>query len=115
MSFNLLGLGTAVPATVVDQSDALVIARSLCCRTEEQATWLPTMYHHTGIDRRHLILGQGVVRDLLDGTTPSASPFLPTGAPDDCGPTTAERMRHYVAGAGPLALCAARQALERSG
>jgi predicted naringenin-chalcone synthase len=115
MSFAILGLGTAVPATVIDQRDAQVIARSLCCRTAEHATWLPTMYGHTGIDCRHLILGQDVVRDVLDGTTHSGSPFLPTGAPDDCGPTTAERMRHYVAGAGPLALQAARKALNQSG
>src|SRR5262245_52448075 len=115
MSFTLLGLGTAVPPTVIDQRDALEIARSLCCRTAEHATWLPTMYGHTGIDNRHLILEQTVVRDVLDGTSRTASPFLPTGAPDDCGPTTAERMRHYVAGAGPLALRAAGKALERSG
>jgi predicted naringenin-chalcone synthase len=115
MSFAILGLGTAVPATVIDQHDALHVARSLCCRTAEQATWLPTMYGHTGIESRQSVLGQDVVRDVLDGTCHSGSPFLPTGAPDDCGPTTAERMQHYVANAGPLALRAARQALEQSG
>src|SRR5439155_10297843 len=115
MSFAILGLGTAVPATLIDQDDALHIAKSLCCRTAEQVTWLPTMYGHTGIERRHLVLGQDVVRDVIDGTRHSASPFLPTGAPDDCGPTTAERMEHYVTSAGPLALRAVRQALEQSG
>ena len=115
LRFAILGLGTALPATVIDQDDALHIAKSLCCRTDEQVTWLPTMYNHTGIARRHLILGPDVVRDVIDGTRHSGSPFLPTGLPEDCGPTTAERMRHYVAGAGPLALRAARQALEQSG
>jgi predicted naringenin-chalcone synthase len=115
MSLAILGLGTAVPATLIDQDDALHIAKSLCCRTAEQVTWLPTMYGHTGIERRHLVLGQDVVRDVIDGTRHSASPFLPTGAADDCGPTTAERMEHYAAGAGPLALRAVRQALEQSG
>src|SRR5689334_10166433 len=115
MSFAILGLGTAVPGSVIDQRDALLIAKSLCCRTAEHATWLPTMYGGTGIERRHLVLGRDVVRDVLDGTTHSGSPFLPTGAPDDRGPTTAERMQHYVEGAAPLALRAARQALEQSG
>ncbi len=114
MSFAILGLGTAVPPTVIDQREALLIAKSLCCRTDEHATWLPTMYGHTGIEQRHLILGPDVVRDVLNGTAHSGSPFLPTGKPDDRGPTTAERMRHYIAGAAPLALRAARQALEYS-
>src|SRR5947209_12573782 len=115
MTFAILGLGTAVPPTVIDQNDALNIARPLCCRTAEHATWLPTMYGNTGIRRRHLVLGGDVVRDVLDGTRHSGSPFLPTGAPDDRGPTTAQRMQHYVAGATPLALRAARQALDQSG
>ena len=112
MSFAILGLGTALPSTVVSQAEALTVARWLCCRTAEHATWLPTMYHHTGIRRRHLALGDDVVRDVLDGTQLSQSPFLPTGQPDDHGPTTAERMRHYVAGAAPLALRAAAEALD---
>jgi alpha-pyrone synthase len=114
MSFTILGLGTAVPATVIDQRDALRVAESLCCRTAEQATWLPSMYGHTGIERRHLTFGPEVVRDVLDGTAHTGSPFLPTGEPDDRGPTTAERMRHYVRAAGPLALRASRRALEQA-
>jgi predicted naringenin-chalcone synthase len=115
MSFAILGLGTAVPPTIIDQTDALNIARRLCCRTDEHATWLPAMYGNTGIRRRHLALGADVVRDVLDGTRASGSPFLPTGRPDDRGPTTAERVRHYVAAAAPLALAAARLALDRAG
>jgi len=114
MSFAILGLGTAVPPTVIDQGDALNIARSCCCRTVEHTTWLPTMYGNTDIQQRHLVLGANVVRDVLDGTRASQSPFLPTGKLDDHGPTTAERMRHYIAGARPLALAASRQALERA-
>jgi predicted naringenin-chalcone synthase len=115
MSFAILGLGTAVPATRIDQQDAFRIAQSLCCRTAEHVTWLPALYGHTGIESRHLVLGQDVIRDVIDGTRHSGSPFLPTGAADDRGPTTAQRMRHYVDGAGPLAVRAARRALEQSG
>jgi predicted naringenin-chalcone synthase len=115
MGFAILGMGTAVPATIIDQEEALRIARSLCCRTDEQATWLPTMYGQTGISSRHLVLGTDVITDVLDGTRLSQSVFLPTGAPDDQGPTTGQRMAHYRDGVGPLALRAARQALECSG
>jgi predicted naringenin-chalcone synthase len=115
MSFAILGLGTALPATVISQTDARDIARALCCRTAEQATWLPTMYGQTGITTRHLSLGADLVRDLLHGTRHSGSPFLPKGTADDQGPTTAQRMRHYAELAPPLAVRAARMGLERSG
>jgi predicted naringenin-chalcone synthase len=115
MSFAILGLGTALPATVISQTEARDIARALCCRTEEQATWLPAMYGQTGIATRHLILGTDLVRDVLNGTRHSGSPFLPSGKADDRGPTTAQRMQHYAALASPLALQAARVALEHSG
>jgi prepilin-type processing-associated H-X9-DG protein len=115
MSFAILGMGTAVPDAVMSQTEAMQIARSLCCRTPEQSTWLPAMYVNTGIDRRHIVLGRAVVDDVLRGTQTSRSVFLPTGAADDSGPTTGQRLEHYAAGALPLALCAARQALAQSG
>jgi predicted naringenin-chalcone synthase len=91
------------------------VARAVCCRTEEHATWLPALYGQTGIATRHLAFGREVVDDILRGTATSQSVFLPTGAEDDRGPTTAQRMRHYAEHAVPLALWAARQALARSG
>ncbi len=115
MSLALAGLGTAVPATRVTQAEALAVARALCCRTDEQATWLPGIYAQSGIDARHLAFDAAVVRDILGGTRHSGSPFLPTGAPDDRGPTAGQRMRHYAEHAGPLAVRAARRALDRSG
>jgi predicted naringenin-chalcone synthase len=115
MSLALAGFGTAVPATRITQAEGLGIARTLCCRTDEQATWLPGIYTHSGIETRHLAFGTDLIRDILEGTRLSGSPFLPTGAPDDRGPTAGERMRHYAEHAGPLAVRAARAALERSG
>jgi predicted naringenin-chalcone synthase len=114
MSFAILGLGTAVPPTSISQTDAINIARAICCRTKEQETWLPLMYDHTGIQFRHLAFGPQVVEDVLNGTTFSQSVFLPTGRDDDHGPTTGQRMRHYIAEAGPLALRAAHAALHQS-
>jgi predicted naringenin-chalcone synthase len=115
MTLAILSIGTALPPATISQQDALRIARALCCRTEEQATWLPTMYGGTGIDTRRLVLGADVIRDVLGGTRSSGSVFLPTGADDDCGPTTGQRMQHYAELAPPLAVAAACAALERSG
>jgi predicted naringenin-chalcone synthase len=114
MSFTILGIGTAVPGVAVDQSDALRLAEALCCRTEEQVTWLPTMYRNTGIEQRNSVLGGEIVHDVIEKTRVSQSVFLPTGAPDDAGPTTAQRMQHYKKHAGPLAAEAAAKAIERS-
>lgn len=111
MGFAILGLGTAVPSTCVTQEEAAGIARSLCCRTREQQTWLPLMYDRTGIDRRHLAFDRQTLDDILHDTNHSQSPFLPNGRDDDRGPTTSQRMELFAEEAGPLALRAARQAL----
>lgn len=114
MSFALLGIGTALPATVYDQAEGLVLAKSLCCRTNEQMTWLPTMYQGTGIRKRHMVLPRALVDDVIAGTTDSGSVYLPTGAPEDCGPTTAQRMRVYSEEAGRLACAATAAALRQA-
>jgi predicted naringenin-chalcone synthase len=115
MSFAFLGIGTAVPRNTISQQEAAGIARALCARTPEQATWLPAMYAHSGVATRHLTFAPDVVRDVLDGTRHSGSVFLPSGDPEDRGPTTGQRMQHYSADAPPLALAAAQRALDESG
>jgi predicted naringenin-chalcone synthase len=115
MSLAILSIGTAVPATAIDQRDALRIAQSLASPSREQATWLPGMYEGTGIVTRHSALPPALLRDVMEGTRHSGSVFLPTGAPDDRGPTTAQRMQHYAELAPPLALRAAASALAASG
>jgi predicted naringenin-chalcone synthase len=115
MSFAVLGLGTAVPPEAIDQRTAGRLAEVLCCRTSEQATWLPAMYSNTGIAQRHMVLAGGLVDDVLNQTRGTQSVFLPSGAADDPGPTTAERMRTYVDHAGPLASEACRRAIEQAG
>ena len=115
MPLAILGFGTAVPAATLDQREALVVAESLCCRTPEHATWLPTMYGGTGITKRHICLGREVVRDILGGTRESGSPFLPTGGEDDRGPSTYERMKIFRRVAPELALKATAEALAAAG
>jgi alpha-pyrone synthase len=114
MTLAIGSIGTAVPATTYDQEEGLHIAKSLCCRTPEQATWLPAMYRGTHIDKRHMVLPRALVDDVVAGTRDSGSPFLPSGTPDDRGPSTGVRMEAYEREAAPLALTASRQALQRA-
>jgi predicted naringenin-chalcone synthase len=115
MSFAIRGMGTALPPNSISQDQAAEVAKAVCCRTEAHALLLPSLYRHTGIARRHMVFGDGVVRDVLNGTAESRCAFLPSGDDDDCGPGTRERMRHYVQQAQPLALQAAGRALADAG
>jgi predicted naringenin-chalcone synthase len=100
---------------MLSQEQALQIAQRLCRPTAEQDRWLRRIYEHAGVRTRHITLGQDVVQDLIRGTRSSASAFLPNGDPESRGPTTGQRMAHYAAGAGPLAVQAGRRALDQAG
>jgi predicted naringenin-chalcone synthase len=113
MSFVILGQGEATPDTVVDQKTAAGIASALCCQTDEHRTWLPLMYEHSGVRTRHNQYEPALVRDLIEGTRTSGSIFLPEDD-RDCGPTTGERNAIYAEKAPPLALAAARAALNEA-
>jgi predicted naringenin-chalcone synthase len=115
MSFSILGLGTALPPTAVSQADAVKIATRICCRSEDQAEWLPKLYQQTGIEKRHLAFDKDVVSDILLGTKASGSVFLPSNGDTDQGPTTGQRMQHYKERATPLVRDAAARALDESG
>ncbi len=115
MSLAILGIGTALPETHVTQTEAMNIARTVCCRTDAHETWVPSLYTQSGIETRHMAFSQDVLEDLIRGTTDSGSVFLPRRDAADRGPTAGQRMRHYVEQAGPLATRAARQALASSG
>jgi len=114
MSLAILSIGTAVPETVVSEAEALAVARALC-GSSKRAEWLPAIYAGAEISTRHMTFTREVLDDVVCGSTSSGSIFLPSGAPEDHGPSTAQRMEHYALHAAPLALRAARQALERSG
>src|SRR5262249_59513670 len=115
MGLAIAHIGTAAPPTVVDQDQALRLHRALACPTPEQYTWMPGMYTGTGIEARHISFAPQVVRDVLEGTRYSGSVYLPTGRPDDRGPTTGQRLAHYADLAPPLARRAADEALGGSG
>ncbi len=111
MSLAIVGLGTALPATKITQDEAMRIARILYGPSFER---ISPMYRQTGIDCRHIALDRGVVRDLLDGSCHSQSVFLPEISSKEGGPTTGQRMTIYAQAAAPLALQAARHALDES-
>ena len=111
MSLAIFGIGTAVPNATLSLAEGQVVAESLCAETDEQATFIPSIYGGTGISNRYICLGRAVVKDILEGTRVSGSPFLPTGEPGDKGPTTRERMEVYETEAPILALRACADAL----
>lgn len=113
MSLALLGLGTALPATVIGQAEAAAINVRLCGAAAHRAEWLPSVYAQTGIRTRHTALSDAVLRDFVQRTRITGSPFVPRGDGDP-GPTTAERMRHYAELAPPLAARAAAASLAQA-
>lgn len=113
MSLAILGLGTALPEFVFEQEQAAGVAQVLCL-DPRQAPLVPVLYRQTEIAKRNIVLDGAIVRDVLEGTRVTESPFLPRGGPDDHGPTTRQRMEHYVAAAAPLAVRACRQALREA-
>lgn len=115
MSFAIHGLGTANPPDAVTSADGLGLARKLAGADVRTSTWLIPVYEKSGVERRFQVIGGSVVRDVLDGEDRVSSPFYPTPARDNVGPTTAERMTMYTAEAGPLALRAAARAVAESG
>jgi predicted naringenin-chalcone synthase len=115
MSFTIRGIGTCEPADALTPEDGLGIARFLAGPDVRLSTWLDPLYCNSGIAKRHQIIGGAVVRDILNGTRYTKSPFLPTPENDGVGPTTAQRMQLYAEHAPPLALAASVFALEQAG
>jgi alpha-pyrone synthase len=113
MPLELLGLGTANPVNVITRAEGLGIAQVLSDPVVARSSFLPDIYAGSGVNTRHMVHGRDVVRDILEGTRLSGSPFLP--GPDPLGPTTGVRMRMYAEFAPPLATLAAARALTDSG
>lgn len=107
MSSLIIGLGTSLPDTLVSQSNALILAKDLCCQTERQAKVLEQVYLKSGVLTRSTVLQAEV--------EPSAPNFFqPPATTGDAGPTTARRMALYEMQAGPLATTACRAALHHA-
>lgn len=114
MHLSVLGWGTAIPQGILLQEEALQLAKSLCPLNEERSNWLPKWYSQTGIKTRGIILGRQVIDDILQKENKTGSSFIPSGEPDDLGPSTAQRMEHFQRLGPALALSASHQAINNS-
>ena len=111
MDVVIAGFGTALPPHQVSQQMAGSVAVSFCCEKPEQARSVEALYRAAGVETRH-----SVVLNQAEGTPSERQNFYPPRSPESpFGPTTSERMQFFERAAGPLAVSAATQALERSG
>ncbi len=110
MSFNILGLATAVPNHVLTQTAATAVAQRICCQTEEQARILNVIYRRAGVQTRRTAVSQEYALQWHEAASEG-----PVAVATDMGPSTSERMQLYEEFAGPLGLTAARNALAASG
>ncbi|MEX1016959.1 MAG: type III polyketide synthase [Phycisphaeraceae bacterium] len=109
---RLTGLGTAQPASTIDQPTAAALADARCCGTEGESRWLRRIYRGSAVDRRASVLLNGGTGDA-DGQREAFYP--PRTGPGDAGPGVARRMGAYAAHALPLAVEAAGRALAQAG
>ena len=108
MSFLIAGLGTAVPEHSIDQDEAAETAATLCGAAAEQRRLVRALYRRSGVKTRRSVL----LESSSDGG-PARQSFYRQMTSEDCGePTTGERMARYESAARPLALAAARSALD---
>jgi prepilin-type processing-associated H-X9-DG protein len=108
--FLVAGLGTALPELSIAQTEAEARAASTSSFSPEQQRTLRVLYRTSGVSTRHSVL-------LERGTEaePIRQSFYPPRVDEtDGGPTTATRMRRYVAEAPHLAERAARAALDQA-
>lgn len=108
MTLLLAGMGTALPPHRISQADAAAQAQNMCGMGVEQQRLIPPLYRRAGVQSRH-----SVILDSSTSETPATQLFYPASlGPDDPGPTTGQRMEQYELSAGPLAIRAARAALQ---
>ncbi len=103
MALQIRSFGTAVPEYSASQEDATQVAKVLCGSNSEQRSFVENLYRQTQIKNRHMVLGEAVVRDILEGNADSKSCFVPHGKSAQYAPSTQQRMECYREFALPLA------------
>ena len=118
MSATLLGLGTALPAHGVSQAVSAAMSAPLCCTTADEHRLFEVLYRRSRVKSRHSVLlqAQSASSDTANGNGHALEQtFFPaTQGENDPGPGTKLRMERYALEAAPLALAAARQALNQA-
>ncbi len=111
LTFQITGLGVAVPPRVAHQTEAAELSPRFCDADSRQARMLKMLYRKSRVETRHTVAIRGDHGPLEDRI-----PYYPLATgPEDRGPTTAQRMGWYEQEAPPLALEASRAALDQAG
>jgi predicted naringenin-chalcone synthase len=119
------------------QDQATEMAQQICCETESQQQLLRVLYRRSGVKQRFTTLPHQIAYELagepvdaltrvaaaegeatVNGEAASGGALLTSGRQPGSrprGPTTGQRMEFFRAGAPPLALEAARKALNEAG
>lgn len=106
MSLWITGLGTALPPFSIPQETMAAFSQRICARDADDAEVLQLIFAHSGVRKRHSVLLDGECE--AGEVRQSFLPLLDWGR----GPSTGQRMQIYEAAAPPLALAAARKALD---
>lgn len=121
---TLLGLGTAQPEHVMTQDDAVFLAQEICARNEDERRLVKVLYRKAGVKERRTALPHRTALEWLAAPAavvggvatndPSTGETLEPEPPMHLGPTTDQRMAYYREHAPPLALRAAKAALDEA-
>lgn len=111
MTFQVGGIGTALPEHRLGRHEAAELHATFCGFDEGNARTLRALYRRSGIDTRHSVLLEASEGEL----TSRQSFYPPAASEDDRGPTTLRRMAAYEEHAPPLVTAAARWAMEDGG
>lgn len=108
MTLSIEGIGTALPDHRLTQEEAVELHATFCRIDDRKARTLRALYRRSGIVTRHSVLLEGSEGALAD----RQRFYPPAEDDDDPGPATALRMAMYESLAPPLAVAAAKRALE---
>lgn len=110
MTAAIIGLGTASPAHSISQIDAAAMAASLCGTADAQTRTMAALYRRSSVRSR----GSVLFTNGLPNHGLRQSFFSRAATPEDRGPSTGARLDRYMTDAPPLALLAAKQALDEA-
>jgi alkylresorcinol/alkylpyrone synthase len=111
MTFYLRGIGTAVPAHTMSQSEATSLAHQVICRSEQEQRLLSVLYRKAGVENRYTALPHQIALQWLP--EPCGEPNASVGS-TSWGPTTRQRMQFFAEQAPALALEAAQKGLSEA-
>ncbi len=114
MSARIIGIGTAVPSTVLPQSDVRDLFAGQPETSRLTARLIAAAFDHSGIDTRRSVLAE-LAADGAAGSDAAPSAFIERGSRRILAPPTGARNAVYARDAPGLFADAARDALDRAG